>query len=352
MAVVDLNNTGKPDNFPKGKIILADGRLVDCYPRNVASKSDDNEKPTAAELSARKREQELDEERFVNNAFYFLAHKERILTDSRMFLCPVPIRSGLSLSGNSGFQNPTLGVYLQWWATCPDVMRTDKKGRRSLVYQISGSNLTGANQCKEVREDGKTGYVSLNHISQHWQSFAKVNVPYTEAKAIYQAYSLRQVLEILDHEDSGDMDYAKTIDDAFFTHAIDVLNAKVQDLEHRNAELDEWCRKALNELREEKMLRFYAGYRLLKMQTDFELEMLQKRKRDLKTALHDKELTEASYQHYLLAVNDRVKEIEQELSDFKFKEILKVFPDNDVAFYQIQSFIDTRNENNAEKNHQ
>ena len=42
----------------------------------------------------------------------------------------------------------------------------------------------------------------------------------------------------------------------------------------------------------------------------------------------------------------------QEISDFKFKEIRKSFPQCDVEFYQIQSFIEKRNANDTEKNHQ
>ena len=51
-------------------------------------------------------------------------------------------------------------------------------------------------------------------------------------------------------------------------------------------------------------------------------------------------------------INGRIKEIEQEISDFKFKEIRKSFPQGDVEFYQIQSFIEKRNANDTEKNHQ
>ena len=56
----------------------------------------------------KKKEMEL----FLKNAFRFLANKERIMTDSRMFLCPIPVQSGMTISGTSGFMNPTLGVYL------------------------------------------------------------------------------------------------------------------------------------------------------------------------------------------------------------------------------------------------
>ena len=321
-----------------------DGRLIDCYPKGTFEETEGRK----ALSSADKREKELDKERFVKNAFYFLAHKERILTDSRMFLCSVPVISGMSVSGTSGFENPTLGVYLQWWTSCPGAMRTDKKGRKSLVYHFAGSNLSGANHCTEVREDGKTATVSLYPFSEHWRPFMKINNAYTEAKGRYQAYSIKQVLDILDREASDDMDYAKALGEAFSSHEINSLLCRVKRLEAENAELS----SADRELHEEKMLRFYAEYRALEVETGFELEILQQQKRDLKASLHANEISSELYQHRLLAINGRIKEIEQEISDFKFKEIRKSFPQGDVEFYQIQSFIEKRNANDTEKNHQ
>ena len=348
MSVIMECNKNLESAFPDGKIRLMDGRLVDCYPKGARGETEGRK----ALSSADKREKELDKERFVKNAFYFLAHKERILTDSRMFLCPVPVISGMSVSGTSGFENPTLGVYLQWWTSCPGAMRTDKKGRKSLVYHFAGSNLSGANHCTEVREDGKTATVSLYPFSEHWRPFMKINNAYTEAKGRYQAYSIKQVLDILDREASDDMDYAKALGEAFSSHEINSLLCRVKRLEAENAELTERVSSADRELDEEKMLRFYAEYRALEVETGFELEILQQQKRDLKASLHANEISNELYQHRLLAINGRIKEIEQEISDFKFKEIRKSFPQGDVEFYQIQSFIEKRNANDTEKNHQ
>ena len=134
---------------------------------------------------------------FISNAFYLLAHKERILSDSRMFLCPVSIQNGIAYTGTSGFHNPTLGVYLEWWSLVKETMCTDRKGRRSLVYQIAGSPLSGSNRCGAVREDGKTETVSLSPFIDYWPPFMRLNQRYTEAKQLYQAYTLQEVLDIL-----------------------------------------------------------------------------------------------------------------------------------------------------------
>jgi len=32
-----------------------------------------------------------------------------------MFLCPIYMQSGLAYTGSSGFEKPTLGIYIEWW---------------------------------------------------------------------------------------------------------------------------------------------------------------------------------------------------------------------------------------------
>ena len=110
--MIDINED-LMNGFPDGKIILYDGRVVDCYPRadvifeGLILSEDNGQQPSSKKSAKTDKERETDKERFIKNAFFFLAHKERILTDRRMFLCPVPITSGVSISGISGFENPT-----------------------------------------------------------------------------------------------------------------------------------------------------------------------------------------------------------------------------------------------------
>lgn len=131
-------------------------------------------------------EKERQKKLFTDNAFYLLAHSERIMRDSRMFLAPVAVQNGLAYTGTSGFNAPTVGIYLEWWATCPEALRTDKEGCRSLVFHLAGSPLSGANRCAEVYEDGRVKSVSVSLFASHWQSFTAINTRYDEAKHIYQ----------------------------------------------------------------------------------------------------------------------------------------------------------------------
>jgi hypothetical protein len=141
-----------------------------------------------------------DEERktlFLNNAFLFLQNKDRIMSDSRMFLCPIPIQNGLAYTGTAGFNHPTLGVYLEWWLSCEKAMILKEDKTEWLVYFISGSPLSGANKCGIVNEKGDIGSESICPFSPIWSSFTSINKRYDEAKSLYQAYTLEEVVKKL-----------------------------------------------------------------------------------------------------------------------------------------------------------
>ena len=317
------------DRFPDGKIILLDGRVVDCYPRT------ENEQPPYTD----KERKEEDKERFIKNAFFFLAHKERILTDSRMFLCPVPIMGILAISGTSEFNYPTLGIYLQWWETCADAMRTNKKGRRSLVYYMAGSPLSGCNHSAEVYENGETKIVQLCPFIDHWSPFVHINNMYKNTKQKYQAYSLQQVLDILDHEAEGDRDYAHAINEQFQSQEINVLNERVHHLNARIEILEHSLSNARQELREEKLLHFYDRYKDLEKRLFSKVEQLLQQKRDLKMALRRGEYPIHVYERQVNDITKRINEAEEELEKFKSEEINRVFPNENLLFCQIESEV-------------
>ena len=325
------------DMFPDGKIILLDGRVVDCYPRMTNERLPYTDKEKIEE----------DKERFIKNAFFFLTHKERILTDSRMFLCPVPITSRMSISGTSGFENPTLGIYLQWWETCAGAMFTDKKGRRGLLYKLSGSSLSGHNICGVVHEDGTTKNVELRPFKDYRDSFIRINNLYKSSKQKYQVYSLLQVLDILDHEEEGDRDYAHTINEQMQANEISALNKLLhnlmthqEELEHRNKELE----KALYD---ERVLHFYDRYKDLEKRISSDVEQLLQQRRDLKMALQRGDYNNQDYERLVDAITRRINEAEQELTDYKEKEILKAFPGQPMPFWHVENYAQQLREKNG-----
>ena len=147
------------------------------------------------EIKARMREEERNV--FLPNAFFFLDHADAILSDSRMFLAPVPVQSGLAYTGISGFRNPTLGIYIEWWQTCPEARVTDESGKETLVYHLAGSPLSGSNRCAMTDREGTCIPVTIHRFMPLWQSFMKVNNRYTEAKEVCEHYSLQEVARLL-----------------------------------------------------------------------------------------------------------------------------------------------------------
>ena len=193
----------------KGTMTLLNGAVLDCYPLkhpearvDNAMKLDTTGKYLTIGSSKRRRDapSKNDEERktlFLDNAFLFLQNKDRIMSDSRMFLCPIPIQNGLAYTGTAGFNHPTLGVYLEWWLSCEKdtILKGDKT--EWLVYFISGSPLSGANKCGIVNEKGDIDSESLCPFSSIWSSFTSINKRYDEEKSLYQAYTLEEVVNKL-----------------------------------------------------------------------------------------------------------------------------------------------------------
>lgn len=188
---------------------LLSGVVLDCYPLKHPEAKVDNSmkldttgKYLTVGRSKRRRDapSKNDEERktlFLNNAFLFLQNKDRIMSDSRMFLCPIPIQNGLAYTGTAGFNHPTLGVYLEWWLSCEKAMILKEDKTEWLVYFISGSPLSGANKCGIVNEKGDIGSESICPFSSIWSSFTSINKRYDEEKSLYQAYTLEEVVKKL-----------------------------------------------------------------------------------------------------------------------------------------------------------
>lgn len=207
MAIVDIDALSA--EFPDNRIVLINGSELVCYPKAVQPKfySEDNlsldgsgefftlgSKPVAKKGTTDKDELE---DLFYKNAFLIFRNADRILSDSRMFLAPVPIRNGLAYTGTSGLHCPTLGVYMEWWLNCEANITKDKKGRDALTCHIAGSPLSGSNHCTCVYPDGKTGDISHYPFINVWSTFMKINKRYTKAKQVYEAYTLPEVVDIL-----------------------------------------------------------------------------------------------------------------------------------------------------------
>jgi hypothetical protein len=195
---------------PDGKIVLKNGNVLDCYPKENRPETivPDTVGPDRSgeflqvkggpKKKLRKPAQEPWRKLFFKEAFFLYEHKERILADSRMFLTPLPFENNLAYTGTSGLRKATLGVYLEWWEECERAVIKKDGEVLALTYFIAGSPLSGSNHCSTVNRKGKCRTVQFaSPFSDLWSSFMRINQRYTEAKQIYQAYTLEETLSKL-----------------------------------------------------------------------------------------------------------------------------------------------------------
>ena len=204
-----MNNNTEDTVFAEDKIVLLDGRELECFPKSDAEESIDNNLSldktgqylsTGSKPMVKSADQENKEEQelFLKNAFLFYNNAEGILNNSRMFLAPVPFQSGLAYSGTSGFRKPTLGVYIEWWLSCKEVDLTkDKDGNEALTYHIAGSPLSGSNRCSCVYPDGHSEEIMHRPFLPIWTTFIDINTRYDPAKVKYDSYTLEEVINRL-----------------------------------------------------------------------------------------------------------------------------------------------------------
>ncbi|MGN0006893.1 MAG: hypothetical protein ACI35T_02220 [Alistipes sp.] len=190
---------------------LTDGICVEAFPKAEQAENimeDDLALDTTGEFlqvgGGRKRHREIatciDKEElklFLQNAHRLIGESDRIMSDSRMFLAPLPIRNGLAYTGTSGLNNPTLGVYIEWWRNNRCAWTKDKFGELQPIYDIAGSPFSGRNACAYIGPEGNSCSISVDSFSNVRGSFIEVNSHYTEAKQLYEAYSLAEVIAIL-----------------------------------------------------------------------------------------------------------------------------------------------------------
>lgn len=268
---------------------------------------------------------------FTDNSFLILANRKRILNDSRMLLTPVTVRNGLAYTG--AFSTATLGVYIEWWHNCPySVLFGEKDDTMSLIWYLSGSPLSGGNLCSMVTEDGKAETVRVHFFRKLWPKFTDILADYHDAKELYQAYTLPEVIDILKRETTKEF-YKESIKEFRYQAKVNLLNAQLRDWEENYESLREKCDKyekewhfALYQLKKEEIVAFHKEYNLRKENFQYRKEELAKENQDLKRKLRHKELTNKQYQPLLSANRKEIEQLKWELDEYANESISTLVP--------------------------
>lgn len=325
-----IGNEYKIDH-PNGMIELINGDSLTCYEK---TEGDDGLANEEAESQLCKL--------FTDNAFYLLAHRERILSNSRMFLCPIDVKSGLMYSGFSGFKNPTLGIFLEWWNECPESLITDSSGMKSLVYRLAGSPLSGMNHSSIVDEKGEIRTISLSSFINYWPSFIGINTRYSEAKKRYQAYSLAKVLEILHSEDDDSFNLEHEVSSIFLQGRIRLLNNQIISLRNKSKLLNKKYDDLLYKTYGDVMLSFYNEYKVIEKSILNEKQQVMEHKRVLKANLRNGIISLRDYEPQRHEITRQLSEISRSLSDAKWKcedEINRIIGEDLLTFETIKSLV-------------
>ena len=341
---------------PKNSITLMNGAVLECFPKESHQ---DDFVPDKMKLDATgiylrignklckslpRTTEDVEQQKklFTDNAFYLLAHSERIMRDSRMFLAPVAVQNGLFYTGTSGFHTPTLGIYLEWWNECPEALRTDKDGNRSLVYHLAGSPMSGMNHCAEVFEDGRTETVQVSSFISFWPPFIDINTRYDEAKHIYQAYTLEQVLEILHAEDGDGWDYSSVIKERFMQAEINELKKKVERL---TKESDKWYsmyKDTYMKYKDAEISEAFSTFQSFREECEAQINSIKMRKQALKADLKSNRMDNISYQRTLTPLNKQIRELEFRVSTKKY-ELINKYLSEGISYDTIESYMNKKN---------
>ena len=281
-------------------------------------------KPTKAPIGEEEKRQ-LGHKLFNENVHLFLANADKILSDSRLFLAPVPVQNGLAYTGTGGFRHPTLGVYIEWWLYYKEDS-IDRKGRP--IWYISGSPLSGRNVCSSVDRKGKAHRAELNGLfSDVWGSFTEVNTRYDEAKSRFLAYSLEEVVALL-KEETDDAQLFKThlrLEYVKFRKEVDSLKSRLRSAQEQTMKYQDRLRKMLFESKREEATAYYEKWQNLRTVAKLRYEHFIQRRLELRKQLRADEITNKEYQQTLQSIRKAKEDADYAIWDFAHTGLSEVF---------------------------
>ena len=173
-------------DHPEGQLRRMDGTLLRLYPTTSL--------PAPLTPEARTEATEL----FRQSLSLLWRYRERILSDSRMFLTPIAEPNGLAYLG--AFPAATLGAYIELWTLCDAALITDERGIQHFVTRVAGSPLSGSNRCTLVSEEGEVSTRSVRDFSSLWRPLRGLIRRYRKPQATALHYTLSEVLALLSEE--------------------------------------------------------------------------------------------------------------------------------------------------------
>ena len=244
------------------------------------------------------------EKLFLENVFTFVANKEKIYADERMFLTPVPVINGLAYVGSGGFRNPCLGVYLRWWDECPEASVLGENGTAWLVWSIAGSPLSGRNSCAIVNGAGQVKMYSAPSFGPLWHKFIEINRQYADVPR-NNAYSLEKTVNLL-------KDGLRIVEDRLnarifcLEKAVEIRDNCIKNLESRLNASWERTMWAFFLLKKDSIVPLYEEYLRIREEKETEARRLREKRRGLKARLRQGDISNVEYQQTLTPLKKKI----------------------------------------------
>ena len=259
---------------------------------------------------------------FENFVWFLLENAEKIMSDSRMFLCPIysqvfsPFFTGM----------PRLGTFIEWWLYYPERSR-DKEGNP--IFCISGNPMTGSHGCYSVDKNGHARKVSELSFGSILKSFGKVNSLYKEVKKDCEYYEFDEVIRILSGESYElRMELVKTkIKLERTAELYNTTKVKYENVSNGLRRLIKENKKLQLNQSKDEIMRFYTQYLLLEKTFDKEYEIFVKERRKLREKLKTG-LPVDEYRLKLAEVGKKQKQIHKEMGVLSEKFMKDTFGKN------------------------
>lgn len=266
----------------------------------------------------------------ARNANLLLANADLILSDSRMFMSPIDMSCGLSISGK--FRPTTLGAYIEWWQNHPE--SRDKDGNP--VLHLAGSALSGGNRCTSVDPEGQHHPVVLSKFSAAWHSFLEVSKRYYSSMGECEVYSLQKVIEEVAEKGISNEVVQLQAENRKLQHQLSNERKYIETLKtHLEKKTHEYL-KAILAPRIEEARTLYRLYQEAEEYAESELNEQRGIRNEAKQKLKEGELTQEEYRAIKNAANEKIAEIHYRLEDWWLNHFTRLYGEN-ARFFSIQT---------------
>lgn len=245
------------ENIADGKLRLTDGTTIDTYSRYY-SIEDVISTP-------------LKEELFYQNVHLFIANADRILSDSRLFLTPIPV-------DNAKAFRPILGAYIEWWRNYP---KESHSVQGDPIWKIVAEAGSEEYKFYAVDKDGKSYLAEVENPAHSRLTYRRMNGIYYRAKRAFFSYSLTDAIQLLRPMKQETIDEIRRLEPQY-----QLIYDKIHRQKDNLWRLLQWARNSENEDGNVE-INFYILKELITLALDENIEQRRLLLQKLLSKVHD-----------------------------------------------------------------